>query len=109
MKTRALTIEQQAARLEAVARALRARGDHELAAELNPVVMAIRDQIPGELLTTGEAASLLGVRSVNTIKRWVREGLLDGFRRGGRVLVSKDSILRLTASPTLAAQQARDR
>ena len=35
-------------------------------------------------MTTGEAAEALGIRSVNTIKRWAGEGLLEGFRRVAR-------------------------
>lgn len=48
-----------------------------------------------EVLTTGQAAAAIGVRSVNTVKKWVENGTLDGFRRGSRVLVLKDSVVRL--------------
>lgn len=61
---------------------------------------------PPELISTGDAARHLGVRSVNTIKRWAREGLLEGFQRGGRVLVSRRSVERLLTSPPLAQQRA---
>jgi excisionase family DNA binding protein len=67
------------------------------------------DDTDPTLLTTGEAARLLGVRSVNTIKRWVREGRLTGYRRGGRVLVSPLSVEAMKASPALAAQQTYER
>jgi len=45
-----------------------------------------------ELVTTGEAARRLQVRSINTVKRWVAEGLLVGYRIGGRVLVTAASV-----------------
>jgi len=48
-----------------------------------------------EVLTTGQVAAALGLRSVNTVKRWVREGNLNGFRRGARILVLKESVARL--------------
>ncbi|MHB1415981.1 MAG: helix-turn-helix domain-containing protein, partial [Chloroflexota bacterium] len=48
-----------------------------------------------DLLTTGQAADALGLRSVNTVKRWVREGALEGFRRGSRILIPRESVVRL--------------
>lgn len=53
-----------------------------------------------ELLTTGEAASRLGV-SIPTIKRWIERGTLAGGHMGGRWLVSPASVeelLRLRAA-----------
>jgi hypothetical protein len=70
-------------------------GQQERAARLSASVSAILSEAqggPGELLTTGQAAEALGVRSVNTIKRWASDGLLEGFHRGGRVLVSSRSV-----------------
>ena len=60
----------------------------------------------GPLITTGQAARRLGIRSVNTIKRWAREGLLEGFRRGGRVLISERSVRKVANHPTLDGQRA---
>ena len=100
-------------RLDTVAERLRTEGRPDLAQEVLTAAAALRDQAvaaaPSDLLTTGEAARLLGIRSLNTIKRWAREGLLDGYRRGGRVLVSRASVERLASSPTLAQQQAYER
>ena len=48
-----------------------------------------------DVLTTGQAAAALRLRSVNTVKRWVREGTLDGFRRGSRILILRGSVVRL--------------
>jgi excisionase family DNA binding protein len=81
----------------------------ELANEIGAVAAALQALVPvadeDTLLTTGDAASMLGVRSVNTIKRWARQGLLEGYRRGGRVLVSRRSVDRLRQSPTVAAER----
>ena len=96
-------------RLENVAACLRAQGQAELAQQVSAAVAEMRREpppSPPDFLTTGEAASLLGVRSLNTIKRWVLDGLLEGYRRGGRVLVTRASVERLASSPTLAQQRA---
>jgi excisionase family DNA binding protein len=95
--------------LESVAAQLEARQQGDLAAQVRMVIDALRSDIslgPGDrLLTTTEAAQALGVRSVNTIKRWVREGLLEGFRRGGRVLVSSSSVDRMARESALQRQR----
>ena len=43
------------------------------------------------LLTTSQAGDLLSV-SGQTIKNWVRDGRLSGFRVGGRIMVPKDAV-----------------
>src|SRR5690349_12252244 len=109
MSTQPLSAEQQRERLEAVSRQLRNAGRDDLAGEIEPVLAALRRPVDRDLISTGQAAQLLGVRSVNTIKRWVREGLLEGYRMGGRVKVTRTSVLRMASSPALAAQQSFDR
>ena len=91
---------------------LQRRGISDLAAVLDQAIAEL--QTPGtesasELITTGEAARLLGVRSVNTVKRWAADGILDGFRRGGRVLVSRQSVERLLEDSRLFVHQQRER
>jgi excisionase family DNA binding protein len=83
-------------------------GRDDLALKAHLIVLGL--QSPSELLaTTGEAAQALGVRSVNTIKRWAHEGRLQGVRRGGRIKVTWDSIRQMANSPTLHAEQQFER
>ena len=96
-------------KLERVAEKLAERGQVDLAREVDAVVNDLRQnnrQLDNDVMTTGEAAAALGVRSVFTVKRWAREGLLDGFRRGGRILITRASVERLLKSPKVAEQQA---
>ena len=81
--------------LDAVADELTRRGEADLAQKTREAVAVLRsgDAAP-DLMTTGEAARLLGVRSINTVKAWVRDGLLDGMHVGGRMKVSRASIER---------------
>lgn len=72
---------------------LRQRGDHERADAIEALVEAARgDTLPSlDLLTSTEAGELLGV-SGQTIKNWVRQGHLQGYRVGGRIMVPKDVV-----------------
>ncbi len=91
---------------------VRQRGDTELAAELRSVLASLKVEAsaPAEdLLSTGEAAGILGVRSINTVKRWAREGLVEGFRVGGRVKVTRRSVEALRDQPVTKDQQAFER
>ncbi|TAK29530.1 MAG: DNA-binding protein [Chloroflexota bacterium] len=100
--------------LEALSEELEERGAPDLARKVDKIVEMVRQQTepvhgdPGNLMTTGQAACALGVRSINTIKRWAVEGLLDGVRRGGRLMVLADSVERMKNSPTVATQKALD-
>jgi excisionase family DNA binding protein len=98
--------------LDSVAEEIRLLGAPELAEKVRQVADDLRqaDQpAPQDLLTTGEAAELLGVQSINTIKHWVQEGLLDGYRRGGRILVTRASVQRMADAPAVAEQRAFER
>ena len=72
---------------------LRQQGDPERAAAIEALVDAAReDALPSlDLLTSTEAGQLLGV-SGQTIKNWVRQGQLQGYRIGGRIMVPKDVV-----------------
>lgn len=98
--------------LEDVSEELRQRGDDGLARRITEIGATLRRQ-PAEparaLLSTGDAATMLGVRSVNTIKRWAREGLLEGYQVGGRVKVSKGSVEQMLKTPALSKQREYER
>ncbi len=65
-----------------------------------------------EWITTGEAARLLQVGSINTVKRWAREGKLRYRRPGGeqgRMQIERssvESLLQSTDSELLAIQRS---
>jgi excisionase family DNA binding protein len=102
------TTQAALAELSAIEAILRERGDTALADRVTTArnSVAPRDgSITLELMTTGEAAKLLGIRSVNTIKRWAADGILVGFRRGGRVLVSRESVERLRDTEPIAEER----
>lgn len=75
------------------ARELHQRGEHEEAQAIEALVEAAReDALPSlDLLTSTEAGQLLGV-SGQTIKNWVRQGQLQGYRVGGRIMIPKDVV-----------------
>ena len=58
------------------------------------------------LHTTGQTAARLGVKSINTIKRWADDGLLEAKRQpGGHMKITEASIQRLEARFAEAAQR----
>jgi excisionase family DNA binding protein len=72
---------------------LRASGQAERAQAIEALVEAVRDEpIPSlDFLTTTKAGNLLGVTG-QTIKNWVREGRLAGYRVGGRVVIPREAV-----------------
>lgn len=52
-----------------------------------------------EWVSTGQAAKMLGVRSVNTIKRWAHEGKLEYRKPGSWMQISMRSIYQLLELP----------
>lgn len=97
--------------LKKLARELEARGDTNLAQRVDNAISTLLDKrgAEPELMTTGAAAQELGIRSVNTIKRWASEGRLEGFRRGGRVLVSRASVEKMKGHKSLSQEVAFER
>jgi hypothetical protein len=68
----------------------------DTAAALDPIIHALSG--PEEsTIGTEHARRLLGVRSVNTIKRWIELGILDGRwdERSGRWQIPLADVLRL--------------
>jgi excisionase family DNA binding protein len=61
-------------------------------------------------LSTGQAAQALGVRSINTVKRLIREGRLRAIRPGGHYRVSAEDVRRLSTrgATTLPRLDPRD-
>ncbi|MBI3967363.1 MAG: helix-turn-helix domain-containing protein [Chloroflexi bacterium] len=96
-------------RLESMHRELAARGEEDLAQQAAETLALLHGQVvtepPGGVITVSEAAALLGVKSTFTVKRWIREGQLQGYRSGGRIMVSRASAEQLASSPVVASQR----
>lgn len=63
----------------------------------------------GRMLTTTEAADLLGIRSKNTIKAMVRRGQIAATMVGARHMIPMTEIVRLQAGPMIAELQTIER
>jgi excisionase family DNA binding protein len=61
-----------------------------------------------EWITTGEAARMLGVRSVNTVKRLIREGRLPAVRPGAHYRVDADAVRRLANTESIGKPPPQD-
>ncbi len=59
-------------------------------------------------ITTGEAARMLGVRSINTVKRLIRDGRLTAIKPGGHYRIPADEVRRLARGGATEAPAPRD-
>jgi len=108
-------MEREAAlrQLDAVANELDRLGKAGLAERTRDAASALRaDRYPhgeADVVSSSEAAALLGITNVGMIDRWAREGLLEECRVGGPLRVSRRSVERLAESPVAAGQRAWER
>jgi excisionase family DNA binding protein len=61
-----------------------------------------------QLITTTEAARLLGVGSINTVKRLIHEGRLSATRPGSHYRLRRTDVERLASEQATAEAPARD-
>lgn len=82
-------------------------GDREAAER--KIEQALRELDADTLLTTTEAASLLGIRSVNTLKLLCRRGDIHFVTRGNRTMIPLSEVERVQDSDQLRGLRASDR
>jgi excisionase family DNA binding protein len=89
-------------------RARHAALDGDVPAVLRELDQAIASIEADRLLTTTEAARLLGIRSPNTILAWCRTGYVHGVKRGGRTLIPLSEVERIKDSDPVHATKVAD-
>lgn len=65
------------------------------------LAVAARQLDPGTMLTTTEAAKMLGIRSKNTIKAMARRGQIAAAIVGNRYMIPMTEIVRLQNEPVI--------
>ena len=100
------TVEALRAELE---RARQAAHAGNMAAVLRELDNAIASLNADRLLTTMEAAHLLGIHSPNTVLAWCRTGYVRGVQRGGRTLIPLSEVERIGNGDPVRATRAADR
>jgi excisionase family DNA binding protein len=81
------------ARARLTAEELRQKGEVQPAEVIETILAEAQDDRGRslDLLTSSQAGDLLGVTG-QTIKNWVRDGRLTGYRIGGRIMVPRRSL-----------------
>src|SRR5579872_3521292 len=78
--------------------ARRAAAGGDMAETLRQLDKALESIKTDRLLTSTEAARLLGIRSPNTILGWCRTGYLHGVTRGSRTMIPLSEVARIQQS-----------
>lgn len=81
----------------------------QTAAALSRIEAALKELDSGQLLTTTEAAKLLGIRSVNTLKLWLQTENVATVQRGNRTMIPVTEVERLQQSERGRRLRASDR
>jgi excisionase family DNA binding protein len=76
---------------------------------LDKLDRALKDLAPGRLLTTTEAAELLGIGSVNTLKLLVRHHGINYELHGNRMMIPLSDLEQLQKSSIVRGIRASDR
>lgn len=92
--------------LEQARRQARDGQTHDVVDRLDHVLAALDGEV---MLTTTEAAGLLGIASVNTVKALVRSGRIQAVRAGTHYRIPLGEIERLRADPTVRGLQMSSR
>ncbi len=87
------------AQLEQALRRLQATqsSDANVRAAVDTLEHALNGAEARTLLTTAETAEALGVRSVNTVKYWVKTGYIHGVKRNERTMIPLSEIERIAS------------
>lgn len=91
--------------LEAIKSSAEAGNIQQVVERINRTLKTLEEP---RLLTTTEAASLLGIRSVNTLKLLIRQLGIPYERHGNRMMIALDEVERLKASRVLKGIHASD-
>jgi len=90
--------------------ALRALADKTNDADARSAIERIVTRLqPGQTVTTTEAARLLGIRSINTVKALVLSEEIPHTRAGNRMMIPVSEILRLKESQWVSYLKHSDR